>query len=194
MTIVGEGRMRPVVLFLAAALLVSACGATTSSAAPSASPVVSASTGADLAGGTPAPSSTPWPGDVPNAIIGLGEVDTQIEAAGRAMDAAIQAKDVAALGAAANGLVILLDKSADLVKTAQGYAGTKALADADAAAFAQIRAGAADVVAGTKAGDGPAVNAGVTAMAEGITAYAAARRGLSALLEQAIAQKKKYVK
>jgi hypothetical protein len=186
--------MRLVVLAITATLVLAACGAATSSPTPSGSPGVGASVGADQAGATPAPTSSPWPGNVPNAIIGLGEVDTQIQAASKAMDAAIQAEDVAALGAAANGLVILLDKSADLVATAQGYAGTKAFADAYAAAFAQIRAGASDIVAGSKAGDGPAVNAGVAAMSAGITAYAQARSGLSDLLVEALAQKRKYLK
>ena len=193
MTIVRGAPPRLLVPILAAALLVSACGAATSSA-PAGSPAAVASAAPGASGSAPTPSSTPWPGNVPDAIIGLGEVDTQIQAAGTAMDAAIQAKDVAALGAAANGLVILLDKSAGLVTTAQGYAATKPLADAYAAAFAKMRAGASDVVAGTKAGVGATVNAGVATLSAGITAYAQARRGLADLLDQALAQKKKYVK
>lgn len=194
MTIVRRWPRRLVALCLVATVLVTACGAASSPPAPSGSPSASASTSADASASAPSPSSTPWPGNVPNAIIGLGEVDTQIEAAGKAMDAAIQAKDVAALGAAADGLVVLIDASGGLVTTAQGYAATKPLADAYAAAFAQIRAGASDIVAGTKAGDGPAVNAGVAALAAGITAYAQARRGLGDLVQQALAQKKKYLK
>jgi hypothetical protein len=187
-TIVRRTPPRLVALGIAAALVVAACGAATPTGQPSpaASGVAS--------GYVPAPTSTPWPGNVPNAVIGLGEVDSQIEAAGTAMDAAIRAKDIAGLAAAANGLVALIDESMDLVATAQGYEGTKELGDAYAAAFTQMRAGASDVVEGTQAGDAARIDAGVTALGAGIAAYAIARRGLGGLVQEALSQKRKYVK
>jgi len=189
-TIVRGSPPRVIALGLAAAVIAAACGAATSSVIPtagaSAVPVASAA--------TPEPTSSPWPGNVPSAIIALAAADSQIEAAGKAMDAAIQAKDVAALAAAANGLVALIDANADYVATAQGYVGTKELSDGYATAFTQIRSGASDIAAGTQAGDGAKVNAGVAALGAGIGAFAVARRGLGNLLEQALAQKKKYVK
>ena len=157
-------------------------------------PGAAAAASPDGSASAPSPSSTPWPGDVPNAIIALGAVDTQVEAAGKAMDAAFQAKDLAALAAAANGLVVLIDANKDYVTTAQGYAGTKLLADAYASAFTQMRAGASDIVTGTQTGVAAKIDAGVTALGGGIAAYAVARRGLPDLLAEALAQKNKYVK
>ena len=196
MTIIRGSSSHAVALALGMALLAAACGASAPSAAPSGSPAASASASgaADASGSAPLPSSTPWPGNVPDAIIGLGEVDTQIENAGMALSLAIGQKDIPGLVAAANGLVILIDKSGDLVTTAQGYAATRPFADADAAAFAQLRAGANDIVDGSRVGDGTKVNAGIATLSAGIGAYAVVRKGLSGLLEQALAQKKKYVK
>jgi hypothetical protein len=158
----------------------------TSTAGASAVPVASAA--------TPAPTSTPWPGNVPDAIIGLGAVDAQLAAAGQAMDAAVQAKDVAAMVGAADGLVALIDAYGKYVAIAQGYPATRPLADTYAGAFEELRAGASDISTGAKAGDGAKMNAGLQALGEGITAYGLARKAIGSFVEQALSQKKMYVK
>ncbi len=197
---VGAASSRVAALAIGAALLVGACGAATPSASPPVAPSggVTAPDGASgvpaASDGAPAPSGTPWPGDVPDAIIGLGAMDAQLAAAGQAMDTAITAKDVKAMAGAADGLVTLIDANGKFVAIAQDYPATKALADAYAGAFANMRAGASDISSGATAGDAAKVDAGIQVLGEGITAYGLARKALGPLLEQAIAQKKMYVK
>ncbi len=149
-----------------------------------------------LAGGgvAPAPSGTPWPGNVPDSVIALGALDEQIAAAGKALDEAITAKDLKKTQAAAKGLVDLVDASQENVTTVQGYAGTKELGDAYAAALAQMRTGAQAIVDGVAKGDSAAVNQGVTDLSSGITLYGLARQALGDYMEQAISMKRMYVK
>jgi len=199
-TIVRAWPPRVIALGLAAAVLAAACGATSPSTAPSTAPSGGAtasagtSAAADASGSAPAPSSTPWPGNVPDAIIGLGAIDAQLAAAGQAMDAAVQAKDVAAMVGAADGLVVLIDAYGKYVAIAQGYPATRPLADTYAGAFEKLRAGASDISTGAKAGDAAKMNAGLQALGKGITAYGLARKAIGSFVEQALSQKKMYVK
>lgn len=127
-------------------------------------------------------------------MIALGALDEQIAAAGQAMDAGINAKDLAAVSAAAKGLVGLLDKESDNVSTLQGYPGTKTLGDAYAAAIAKMRSGAQAIVDGVAKGDATAVDAGVKDLSDGIALYGLARKALGPYLEQALSMKKMYLK
>lgn len=183
----------------AAILLAAVVAACSSSASPSptgASPSATAPTDSGLDSGdvAPAPSGTPWPGNVPDSVIALGALDEQIAAAGKALDEAITAKDLKRTQAAAKGLVDLVDASQENVTTVQGYAGTKELGDAYASALDAMRTGAQGIVDGVTKGDSAAVNQGVTDLSSGITLYGLARQSLGNYMEQAISMKRMYVK
>ncbi len=177
------------------AVAVAGCGssAATSSPSPSAAgtPAGSSPAGSDL---DPAPSGTPWPGNVPDSVIALGALDEQIAAAGEALDAGITAKDLKKTQAAAKGLVNLVDESGENISMVQGYAGTKELGDAYADALAQMRIGAQEIVDGVEKGEAATVDQGVTDLSKGITMYGLARRTLGNFMEQALSMKKMYVK
>jgi hypothetical protein len=178
------------------AVAVAACSSSvspspTGASSPAAVPADSGLAGGDLA---PAPSGTAWPGNVPDSVIALGALDEQIAAAGKALDEAITAKDLKKTQAAAKGLVDLVDASEENVTTVQGYAGTKELGDAYAAALAQLRTGAQGIVDGVTKGDSAVVNQGVTDLSSGITLYGLARKSLGNYMEQALSMKKMYLK
>jgi hypothetical protein len=177
-------------------MTVAACGganAVTTPAAGSASSAPAGSAAADDSA-APAPSGTPWPGNVPDGIIALGALDEQIAAAGKALDDGISAKDLAKTSGAAKGLVDLVDKSMDNVTTVQGYAGTKELGDAYASALGGLRTGAQEIVDGVAKGDAAMVDKGVADLSAGITEYGLARKTLGNFMEQALSMKKMYMK
>ena len=185
--------VRAVLAAAALAVSVAACGSSTP-ASPAGTASAQPSATADGGASSVEPSGTPWPGNVPDAVIALGAFDLQMSAAAQAMDAAVTAEDLTALSGAAKGLVDLLDANAENVATVQGYEGTKGLGDAYAAAIAKMREGAQSIVDGVAKGDAAGVNTGVKGMSAGVTEYGLARRALAPLLEQAISMKKKYVK
>jgi hypothetical protein len=181
----------------AAALAALALAVAVAACAPSASPSPSAPAGspspasADASAG---PSPTPWPGNVADSVIALGAADSQIAAAGAAMDAAIAAKDLRALKGAVDGLVTYLDEQASAVTDVSGYPATRSLGETYARAFAEMRAGSVAVSDGVKQGDATAVDAGIAGLSAGITTYGLARQALGPLLDQAISQKRLLVK
>ena len=183
-----------IVLAVAVAVAVAACSS--SGPSPTTSPSASTPAASGVAGGdlAPAPSGTPWPGNVPDAVIALGALDEQIAAAGKALDEAITAKDLKKTQAAAKGLVDLVDASKENVSTVQGYAGTRELGDAYASALAMLRTGAQGIVDGVATGDSASVNQGVSDLSAGIAQYGLARRALGNFMEQAISMKRMYVK
>jgi hypothetical protein len=181
---------------LIAAALILALAAAACSSAPPVGPTPAGSPSPVIVPGSasPGPTATPLPGDVADALIALGVLDSQIAAAGQALDAAVTAKDLAAMAGAAGGLVNLLDGYAGSVTTVSGYAGSKGLGEAYAKAFVAMRAGAAGISEGVKTGVAASIDAGVKELATGITTYGLVRKALGPLLEQAISQKKMYVK
>ena len=180
-----------VAIALSLALAAAAC-----SSAPSVSPPPAGSPSPAAAAGSasPGPTATPWPGNVADAVIALGALDSQIAAAGQALDAAVTAKDLTAMAGAAGGLVNLLDGYVGSVTTVSGYAGTKNLGEAYAKAFAAMRAGAAAISDGVKTGAAASIDAGVKELSTGIATYGLARKLLGPLIEQAISQKRMLVK
>ncbi|MCU0504608.1 MAG: hypothetical protein MUE82_02350 [Chloroflexi bacterium] len=190
----GSARRRATALALAAlALAIGTAGC--SSAGPAAS-AGSASPAATASGALPteAPTPTAWPGNVPDAVIALGKLDEQMAKAAKAMDDAVSAEDFAALSAASQGLVNLVDGYSESLQTIQGYAGTRQLGDTFAEALGKIRTGAQAIVDGIEKGEATAIDAGVTDLGAGIAQYGLARKALGPFLEQAISMKKKYVK
>jgi hypothetical protein len=178
-------------LALALVVAVSACSQSTSPPASTPAGSPSPAAGADASAG---PSPTPWPGNVADSVIALGAADSQVAAAGAAMDAAITAKDLLALKGAVDGLVTYLDEQASAVTDVSGFPATKTLGETYAKAFAQIRAGSVAISDGVTKGDAAGVDAGITELSAGLTTYGLARQGLGPLLEQALSQKKMYVK
>jgi hypothetical protein len=191
--ILARARGALVTAILTGAVVLAACG-TSSSPTASASPSPSAAAAAASPDALPSPTSTPWPGNVAGAVIAIGAVDAQIAAAGQDMNAAITAKDLAHLRGAAEGLVTLLDETQRFIDTARAYPATKDMADAFTRAFSGMRDGAQEVADGVKNGDAQAINGGFTALGVGLNLYGLARTSLGPVLEQAIEQQKKYVK
>ncbi len=191
--IIGRSHGLLATVILAVAVILTACG--TSSNASASAPLQSGAPSVVASpGDQPSPTSTPWPGDVAGAVIAIGAVDAQVAAAGQDMDAAITAKDLTRLRGSALGLVTLLADTQRFVDTARTYSATKSMADAFDRAFSRMRAGAQQVADGVKAGDAQAIDAGFTALGDGLSLYALARPSLGPVLEQAIDQQKKYAK
>jgi hypothetical protein len=172
-------------------LAASACSSTPS---VSPSPAGSPSPVAAAASANPGPTATSLPGDVADALIALGVLDSQIAAAGQALDAAVTAQDLMAMAGAAGGLVTLLDGYAPPVATVSRFAATRGLGETYAKAFAAMRAGATAISDGVKTGSAASIDAGVKELATGITTYGLARKALGPLLEQAISQQRMLVK
>ena len=185
-------------LLVALALAAAACSPAASSGPPSPagfpSPAGSPSPVAGDGSASPVPTATPWPGDIADAVIALGTLDSQIAAFGQDMDAAVTAQDLTAMAAAAEGLVNLLDGYASPVTTVSGFVATKGLGEAYAKAFVEMRAGAAAISEGVRTGSAATIETGIADLSSGITTYGLARKALGPLLEQAISQKKMYVK
>ena len=183
-------------LMAAALVLALAAAAAACSPAPPVSPTPAGSPSPVVVPGSasPGPTATALPGDVVDALIALGVLDSQIAAAGQAIGAAVTAKDLTAMSGAAGGLVNLLDGYAGSVTTVSGYGGTKSLGETYATAFAAMRAGAAAISDGVKTGSAASIDAGVKDLASGIATYGLARKALGPLLERALSQKKMYVK
>ena len=195
-----RGRLASAAAAAVLAVAVAGCGSASSGTTPApstgATPAGSGPAGSGLASGdiAPAPSGTPWPGNVPDSVIALGALDEQIAAAGKALDEGITAKDLRKTQAAARGLVNLVDASGENVSTVQAYGGTKELGDAYAAALAEMRTGAQEIVDGVDKGEAATVDKGVTDLSSGITLYGLARRTLGNFMEQALSMKKMYLK
>jgi hypothetical protein len=182
-------------LALLAALLVAACGAGTSSAAPGASP--SAATGASASpDGSEAvgPRPTPWPGGVVEAVVLLGKADAEIQKAGGDLGAAAASEDLEAMWGAADGLAPLLEKMQGQVDRIRDYPETAEAAKAYDAALPDMVAGATGIRAAIDAKDATALAAAVQQLGTGTAAYAEARRQIGPLVEQAILMQRTLVK
>jgi hypothetical protein len=182
-------------LALLAALLVAACGAGTSSAAPGASP-----SGASGASASPdgseavGPRPTPWPGGVVEAVVLLGKADAEIQKAGGDLGAAAASEDLEAMWGAADGLAPLLEKMQGQVDRIRDYPETAEAAKAYDAALPDMVAGATGIRAAIDAKDATALAAAVQQLGTGTAAYAEARRQIGPLVEQAILMQRTLVK
>jgi hypothetical protein len=176
------------------AVLVAACGPGVGSPSPSAvataSPVPSGSGGAVVPGSEP----TRWPGTVVEAVMALAKADAEIQAAGADLGAAAAYEDLEAMWGAADGLVTLLGRLQTQVPRIADYPLTAQLAKAYDAAFPDMLAGATLLRDSITAGDGAGVAEGSRRLAAGLEQYAAARRLIGPLVEEAILQQRLLVK
>lgn len=175
------------VVALVVALLVAACGAAT--ATPSASPAASGGQGDGLA-----PSATPWPGGVVEAVVILGKADAEIQAAGADLGAAAAYEDLEAMWGAADGLATLIAKLQGQVPRIADYPETAAAATALDAAFPDMLAGATKLRDSITANDPAGIAAGSQQLAKGLDAYRLARRELGPLVDQALLMQKHLLK
>jgi hypothetical protein len=183
-------------LLLVLALLVAACGAT-SSASPSAGPVASASpvaSGGSGAGSALEPGATPWPGTVVEAVMILALADAQIQAAGADLGAAAAYEDLEAMWGAADGLATLVEKLERQVPRIADYPESAAAAKAYEAAFPDMLEGATTLRDAITAQDAAGIVAGSQQLAAGLEAYAAARREIGPLAERAMLMQRILVK
>jgi len=184
---------------LASALLVGACGATSGS--PSvASPTTGPSAAADASGGpsgahaTPAPSATPWPGGVVEAIVVLGAADKDIQTAGGDLGTAVNNQDLEAMWGAADGLATTLEQLPAQVDRIRGYPAMAALAAAYDAALPDMIGGAKDLRDAITNENAAAITAGSERLSKGLKAYADVRPILAPLVEQGFLMQRLLVK
>lgn len=187
---VGSRRVTPVAsaTLLLVALLVAACGSTTVSATPPASGTTPSTVpgSGDVAG--PSPSS--WPGTVVEAVMNLAKADAQIQAAGTDLANAAAYEDLKAMWGAADGLATLLDKLTFEVSRIKDYPATAAAYNAYQVAFPEMLTGAKELRDAISANDAAGVTAGSQRLAEGLQAYADARREIGPLADQALLMQK----
>jgi hypothetical protein len=188
----GPSRVPPVAaVLLVLAVLVGACGAATVTSSP-ASP--GASAGGTPIGGGPAPSATPWPGDVVEAVVILGKADAQIQAAGADLGAAAAYEDLDAMWGAADGLATLLERLQTQPPRIKDYPETAAAAAAYEKAFPDMLAGARQLRDSIKSGDAAGIAAGSQQLSKGLEAYQDARRLIGPLVDRALLMQKLLLK
>jgi hypothetical protein len=162
-------------------VLVAACTGAVAPSGAASSP--GAATANPLA---PAPSATPWPGDIVEAIVILGQADSQIQAAGADLGAAAAYEDLQAMWGAADGLVTLLQRLETQPPRLKDYPLTAPVAAAYATAFPDMLAGATQLRDSIKAGDANGITAGSQQLAKGLNEYQQARTLIGPLIEQAL--------
>jgi hypothetical protein len=189
----GRLRATPVgaVFVLLLALLVAACATSTVTPGASSTAVASPSSGA---GGGLAPSATPWPGGVVEAVVILGKADAGIQAAGADLGAAAASEDLDAMRGAADGLVTLLERLETQVPRIKDYAETAPAAAAYEQAFPDMLAGAKQVRDSITAGDAAGIAAGSQQLAKGLEKYREARRLIGPLVDQALLMQRLLLK
>ena len=175
-------------LVLLLAILVAACGATTTPTAR-AVPVRHAPGNGGLA-----PSATPWPGGVVEAVMILAKADADIQTAGADLGAAAAYQDLEAMWGAADGLATLIERLQTQVPRIAEYPETAPAADAYAKAFPDMLAGARQIRDSITAKDAAGIAAGSQQLAKGIEAYRLARRLIGPLADQAIFMQRNLLK
>jgi len=179
-------------IVLLLALLVAACAATTASPGASSPAGESGAPGASVEG--LAPSATPWPGDIVEAVVILGKADAQIQAAGADLGAAAAYEDLNAMWGAADGLATLLTRLETQVPRIKDYPETAAAAAAYEKALPTMLAGATQLRDSIKAGDAAGITAGSEQLAKGLEQYQDARRLIGPLVDQALLMQKLLLK
>jgi hypothetical protein len=179
----GPVRTSPVAagVVLLLTLLVAACAATTVTPSPSVGVPSASSTAAALA-----PSATPWPGDVVEAVVILGKADAEIKAAGADLGAAAAYEDLDAMEGAADGLATLIERLETQVPRIKDYPETAPAAAAYEQAFPDMLAGAKELRDAIKSGDTAGISAGSQQLSKGLEAYQQARRLIGPLVDQAL--------
>jgi hypothetical protein len=188
----------PLVVVLAVALVVAACG--TSSGSPSAtsgapSAAASATPAAEASDDVGAgPQPTNWPGPVIEAVLNLAKADLEIKEAGGDLGAAATTEDLEAIWGAADGLATLIGKLQPQVDRMRDYPATAAAVAAYDAAFPDMRAGATKIRDSITAGDAEGVTAGFQQLATGTAAYEQARAEIGPLVQPALLMQRILVK
>jgi hypothetical protein len=186
------------VLLLALVLLVEACGATSTTPAPSEASGVTAASGSPAAsgggGGVLTPGETPWPGTVVEAVMNLALADVEIQKAGADLGAAAAYEDLPAMWGAADGLATLVKRLGGEVPRIAGYPESAAAAKAYDAAFPDMLAGATTLRDAITAKDAAGIAAGSQQLAKGLEAYRLARREIGPLAERAMLMQRVLVK
>ncbi|MEI7744075.1 MAG: hypothetical protein WCK58_10035 [Chloroflexota bacterium] len=179
----------PLIVLLIA--LVAACG----SAAPSGTPVPSGAAGASASAGTgEQPSPTHWPGGVVEAVVILAKADLEIQNAGADLGAAAAYEDLQMMWGAADGLATLVTKLQTQIPRIADYPETAAAAKSYDLCLPDMLAGARKVADSIKAGDAAGLTTGSQQLAQGLQAYAATRRLLGPLADQAFLMQKLLLK
>ncbi len=187
-------RRRRRALLLLVTLFVAACGAATGTATPSITATSASGTPASDDGSGVGPKPTSWPGGIIEAVLNLAKADAQIQAAGADLGAAAAYQDLEAMRGAADGLAILLEKLTFEVTRIKDYPETQPAAAAYEAAFPDMLEGAKQLRDAINSGDAAGVTAGSQRLANGLQAYAAARRLIGPLADQALLMQRLLVK
>lgn len=170
----------PLVLAVALAVLVAACGSSTTPGPD----------GSSAPDGSAGPKPSRWPGTAVLAIIKLGGTDGEIAKAGRDFITAADAGDVAAMWGAADGLIPVLSDLALSVDHLAAWDETAVLAGHLRVAFPLMLQGATQLRDSITAGDATGVEDGSRKLAQGLTAYAPARAILAELVPEALLQQR----
>lgn len=183
---VASGLVPALILALLVAVVVAGCGSLGGTATPGPSPSSAAPASGDVLGPTP----TSWPGTVVEAVLNLAKADAQIQLAGTDLATAAAYEDLSAMQGAADGLATLLDKLTFEVTRIKDYPETKAAYDAYMVAFPDMLTGARELRDSITAKDAAGITAGSQRLSEGLQAYAAARREIGQLADQALLMQK----
>jgi hypothetical protein len=177
-------------------VLAAACGANApasprgGSGGPISSPVGSGAV--DPLG--PSASIRRWPSRTVDAMVALGAIDDQIANAGADLQAAVQREDLAAMWGAADGLAKLIDAQLPNVAELGKDPATQAAGTIYQGAFPEISAGAKQLRDAITAGDAQAILAGTQRLLNGLHQYEPVRALIPDLLEQAVVQKRMYLR
>jgi hypothetical protein len=192
-TILRRGGLRAIpglAVVLLVAVLVAACGTAVATPTPSSSSAAGASP--SVSGEGPIP--TRWPGGVIESVLNLAKADAGIQAAGDDLAAAAAYEDLQKMWGAADGLAQLIERLNSQVSQIKDYPATQSAAAAYEAAFPDMLAGAKKVRDSITAGDAAGLTAGSQELAAGLEKYAAARRLIGPLADDALLMQRLLVK
>ena len=190
------GRFHASLIAVAAAsliVLVAACGAN-APASPARVSGAPASAGVVPGSIDPGASVRRWPTGTIDATIALGAVDTQIANAGADLQAAVSREDLAAMWGAADGIAKLIDSEMPNIAELEKDPATQAAGAIYRASFPEISAGAKQRRDAITAGDAQAIVAGSQRLLAGLHAYEPVRDLIVDLVEQAVTQKRLYLR
>jgi hypothetical protein len=177
-------------------VLAAACGSNppASPRAESTGPISSPAGSGALDPLGPSPSIRRWPSHTVDAMVALGTVDEQIANAGADLQAAVQREDLAAMWGAADGLAKLIDAQLPNVAELGKDPATQAAGAIYQQAFPEISVGAKQLRDAITAGNAQAIVAGTQSLLNGLHAYEPVRELIPDLVEQALAQKRLYLR
>lgn len=190
------GRPLVAVAVVAFAVLVAACGSN-APASPGGGPTspISSPAGSGVVDPLgPGASIRRWPSRTVDAMVALGTADEQIANAGADLQAAVQREDLAGMWGAADGLAKLIDAQLPNVAELAKDPATQAAGAIYQGAFPEISAGAKQLRDAITAGDAQAIVGGTQRLLNGLHAYEPVRALISDLVEQALVQKRMYLR